>query len=65
MTKEKASKNCCVRLHADLHKEAKVFAYSHGFTLQAFIEWMITDAIDGTHTDWKYRLEEWGKNEKS
>ena len=45
MTKEKISKNCCVRLPKDVHNKAKSFAYAHGLTLQEFIYMLVTKAI--------------------
>lgn len=58
MSKQKPTKNLCIRIHPDIHKEAKLFAYKHGFTLQALVEWVLTDAIDKTEMDWIKRLQE-------
>jgi len=51
-------KQCCVRIPEDLHNEAKAFAYKHGFTLQAWIAYLITDALDGESTIWETEEEE-------
>lgn len=43
----KVNKNCCVRLPEELHRRAKLAAYSNGITLQEWIETIITNALEG------------------
>lgn len=50
--KNQLPKQCCIRIPDDLHRRAKLHAYSTGFTLQSYIIHLI---------EWDLKLREAGQ----
>lgn len=57
--KEKANKNCCVRLPESLHRAAKVKAYQEGKNLQDWVMEIVAEKLQ-TKDEWQWLCETCG-----